>query len=155
RYPQIYASERKLLLDPRSIKVTRANFMSAMKGMAPASKREGLYPSNPLPADLIPLVGKTLSSVTSALRVHFPFQSEHHRGEEPDPWDCGCSNGSDTDTDNDTSNGNVELGGGSGNLAQGIAKEPSRSCIPDNTNTNTNTNTSLAIRASGAERLGR
>ncbi|KAI9592542.1 hypothetical protein BDF19DRAFT_388255, partial [Syncephalis fuscata] len=35
RYPQIYNSQHKLLLDPRSVNVTEIDFVAAMKGKLP------------------------------------------------------------------------------------------------------------------------
>lgn len=39
RYPQIYSSSQKLVLDVNSIAITNRDFMSAMSKMVPASQR--------------------------------------------------------------------------------------------------------------------
>lgn len=39
RYPQIYSSSQKLVLDVNSIAITNKDFMSAMSKMVPASQR--------------------------------------------------------------------------------------------------------------------
>lgn len=39
RYPQIYSSSQKLVLDVNSIVITNKDFMSAMSKMVPASQR--------------------------------------------------------------------------------------------------------------------
>jgi SpoVK/Ycf46/Vps4 family AAA+-type ATPase len=39
RYPQIYDSDEKLLIDPRTIAVERGDFESALSAITPASHR--------------------------------------------------------------------------------------------------------------------
>jgi SpoVK/Ycf46/Vps4 family AAA+-type ATPase len=42
RYPQIYKSSDKLVIDPHSIRLSRDDFMTAMKAIVPASQRSSL-----------------------------------------------------------------------------------------------------------------
>lgn len=42
RYPQIYSSSQKLVLDVNSIAITNKDFMSAMSKMVPAAQRYNL-----------------------------------------------------------------------------------------------------------------
>jgi SpoVK/Ycf46/Vps4 family AAA+-type ATPase len=39
RYPQIYSSTRKLVIDPAKIRVTLMDFVDAFNGLTPASHR--------------------------------------------------------------------------------------------------------------------
>ncbi|CAM9884431.1 unnamed protein product, partial [Hapterophycus canaliculatus] len=69
RYPQIYASEEKLLLDAKSIKVTRSHFLGALRGLTPSSQREGINPARPLPPHLSALLSDSLAAVSETLQV--------------------------------------------------------------------------------------
>ena len=50
RYPQIYESDHKLLLNPKSIFVTLSDFADALHAITPASHRAAIVHARPLPS---------------------------------------------------------------------------------------------------------
>ena len=85
RYPQVYASSQKLVIDPSEIAVVKEDFVAAMRGIIPASHRSTSAPAQSLPAHLTPLLGETLAILLEGLSFQFPFTprstaSWHGRG---------------------------------------------------------------------------
>ncbi|XP_036414003.1 ATPase family AAA domain-containing protein 2-like isoform X1 [Colossoma macropomum] len=72
RYPQIYASSQKLLLDVASISVDGRDFLSAMRKIVPASQRAVASPARALTPVVQPLLANTLISSLKALQKLFP-----------------------------------------------------------------------------------
>uniref|UniRef100_A0A8B9L7Z9 ATPase family AAA domain-containing protein 2 n=1 Tax=Astyanax mexicanus TaxID=7994 RepID=A0A8B9L7Z9_ASTMX len=72
RYPQIYASSQKLLLDVASINVEGRDFLSAMRKIVPASQRAVVSPARALTSVIKPLLTNTLNSALKALQKLFP-----------------------------------------------------------------------------------
>ncbi|KAI4873114.1 hypothetical protein NFI96_015547 [Prochilodus magdalenae] len=72
RYPQIYASSQKLLLDVASISVDGRDFLSAMRKTVPASQRAVVSPARALTAVVQPLLANTLRNALKALQKLFP-----------------------------------------------------------------------------------
>ena len=72
RYPQIYSSTRKLLVDVNSIEVTAKDFQKAMTAIIPASQRSVVSPARALSPRMKPLLKKTLSQTLEILEKIFP-----------------------------------------------------------------------------------
>ena len=72
RYPQIYTSGRKLLVDVDSIEVTAKDFQKAMKAIVPASQRSVVSPARALSPLIWPLLKKVLTQATEILEKIFP-----------------------------------------------------------------------------------
>ncbi|KAI9740996.1 MAG: hypothetical protein M1834_002707 [Cirrosporium novae-zelandiae] len=62
-YPQIYSSNKKLLIDPSKIEVKPKDFMICIKKLVPSSERSTSLGSSPLPAQMEPLLRQPLSEV--------------------------------------------------------------------------------------------
>ncbi|XP_005465038.2 ATPase family AAA domain-containing protein 2 isoform X1 [Oreochromis niloticus] len=85
RYPQIYGTSQKLLLDVSSIAVSSCDFAAAMKKMSPASHRSAASPAKPLSPVVHPLLGSALQEILGALQRMFPHAEEGmKRKREPD-----------------------------------------------------------------------
>ncbi|XP_041664268.1 ATPase family AAA domain-containing protein 2-like [Cheilinus undulatus] len=85
RYPQIYGTAQKLLLDVSSISVSSCDFVSAMKKMTPAAHRLAGTPAKPLSAVVQPLLSAALQDILEALQRLFPHAEQGmKRKREPD-----------------------------------------------------------------------
>ncbi|XP_045913868.1 ATPase family AAA domain-containing protein 2-like [Micropterus dolomieu] len=85
RYPQIYGTSQKLLLDVSSIAVTSCDFVAAMRKMSPASHRLAASPAKPLSPVVHPLLGAALHDILEALQRLFPHAEQGmKRKREPD-----------------------------------------------------------------------
>ncbi|KAG8010266.1 ATPase family AAA domain-containing protein 2, partial [Nibea albiflora] len=84
RYPQIYASSQKLVLDVNSIAITNKDFMSAMSKMVPASQRAVVSPAKALIPAIRPLLSAALQDVLHTVSRVFPHaeQGLKRKGEE-------------------------------------------------------------------------
>uniref|UniRef100_A0AAY4CJ19 ATPase family AAA domain-containing protein 2 n=1 Tax=Denticeps clupeoides TaxID=299321 RepID=A0AAY4CJ19_9TELE len=78
RYPQIYTSSQKLLLDVASINVGSRDFLSAMRKMVPASQRAVSSPAKALTSIIQPLLGPSLSSILDRLQRLFPHAEQRN-----------------------------------------------------------------------------
>ncbi|CAM9020522.1 unnamed protein product [Wickerhamomyces anomalus] len=67
RYPQIYASDDKLKIDPSTIQVGARDFMKALDKIVPSSARSSSSGSSPLPDHLKSLLEKPLAKITDKL----------------------------------------------------------------------------------------
>ena len=72
RYPQIYTSNEKLLIDPKTIEVTPKDFMISVKKMVPSSERSASSGAAPLPGSVEPLLRKPLSEIKNVLADIMP-----------------------------------------------------------------------------------
>ncbi|XP_056458216.1 ATPase family AAA domain-containing protein 2-like isoform X1 [Gadus chalcogrammus] len=72
RYPQIYSSSQKLVLDVDSITIGSRDFLSAMTKMVPAAQRAVVTPARALIPALVPLLGASLHSLLDTLARVFP-----------------------------------------------------------------------------------
>ncbi|EAU38686.1 hypothetical protein ATEG_00040 [Aspergillus terreus NIH2624] len=72
RYPQIYKSDKKLLIDPKKIDVTPKDFMLAIKKMVPSSERSTSSGASPLPKEIEPLLRSPLAELQSLLAEVLP-----------------------------------------------------------------------------------
>ncbi|XP_047240389.1 ATPase family AAA domain-containing protein 2-like isoform X4 [Girardinichthys multiradiatus] len=85
RYPQIYATSQKLLLDVSSISVSSCDFVAAMRKMKPASQRSNACPTKPLSTVVQPLLGDALHRILEVLQKLFPHAEQGmKRKREPD-----------------------------------------------------------------------
>lgn len=85
RYPQIYGTSQKLLLDVSSISVSSCDFVAAMRKMKPASQRSNACPSKPLSVVVEPLLGSALRHILEVLQKVFPHAEQGmKRKREPD-----------------------------------------------------------------------
>ncbi|KAK5458409.1 TAT-binding protein-like protein 7, AAA ATPase [Exophiala xenobiotica] len=72
RYPQIYSSTEKLLIDPKTIEVTPKDFMISVKKMTPSSERSASSGASPLPASVASLLRNQLDAVQKILADALP-----------------------------------------------------------------------------------
>ncbi|KAA8642217.1 hypothetical protein EYZ11_007455 [Aspergillus tanneri] len=72
RYPQIYKSDKKLLIDPKKIDVTPKDFMLAIKKMVPSSERSTSSGASPLPKEVEPLLRQPLMEIRSLVSEILP-----------------------------------------------------------------------------------
>ncbi|CAH2353920.1 tat-binding homolog 7 [[Candida] railenensis] len=75
KYPQIYQSDDKLKVNPKSVKVIARDFMKAVEKIVPSSARSTSSGSSPLPEHLKPLLTNTLSEISKKLRDLLPTSS--------------------------------------------------------------------------------
>ena len=71
-YPQIYSSNKKLLIDPSTIKVLAKDFMISVNKIVPASERSAASGAAPLRKDVEPLLRKPLAEVTNMVDHALP-----------------------------------------------------------------------------------
>ena len=71
-YPQIYASEKKLIIDPAQIKVLAKDFMLSVDKIVPSSERSATSGAVPLKKDIEPLLRKPLLDITAAIDKAIP-----------------------------------------------------------------------------------
>ncbi|KAM3509658.1 hypothetical protein MY10362_000452 [Beauveria mimosiformis] len=71
-YPQIYASQEKLLVDPSKINVHASDFMLSIKKLVPSSERSATAGASPLPATIQPLLQGQFDKIKRALDIVMP-----------------------------------------------------------------------------------
>ncbi|KAL4075483.1 AAA-domain-containing protein [Scleroderma citrinum] len=76
RYPQIYASNDRLLINPETIGVTLRDFMISIQKLVPSSARSTATAASPLPSQLVPLLGETFDQVKGALVKALPARQK-------------------------------------------------------------------------------
>ncbi|KAM9419441.1 ATPase family AAA domain-containing protein 2-like isoform 1-T2 [Salvelinus alpinus] len=76
RYPQIYSTSQKLLLDVGSININSQDFVAAVRKMVPASQRAVSSPAKALTPVVTPLLGNELTNVLDALQKVFPHAEQ-------------------------------------------------------------------------------
>ena len=72
RYPQIYKSNEKLVIDPSTINVTPRDFFISLRAMVPSSERATSSGAAPLPKKVEPLLRKPLAEVQARLAEILP-----------------------------------------------------------------------------------
>ncbi|XP_056141706.1 ATPase family AAA domain-containing protein 2-like isoform X2 [Lampris incognitus] len=89
RYPQIYSSSQKLVLDVNSITISNTDFMSAMAKMVPAAQRAVVSSAVALIPAIRPLLSAALQILLDTLSRLFPHaeQGLKRKREEDEP--CG------------------------------------------------------------------
>ncbi|KAJ5732049.1 hypothetical protein N7493_003530 [Penicillium malachiteum] len=88
RYPQIYKSDKKLIINPKHIDVLPKDFMIAVKKMVPSSERSTSSGASALPQNVEPLLRQALAEVQKALSEVLPTRKrltalEEAQYEEP------------------------------------------------------------------------
>ncbi|GFT89929.1 ATPase family AAA domain-containing protein 2B [Trichonephila clavipes] len=73
RYPQIYSSKEKLLLDVETIQVQSVDFINALKKMKPSVQRCSVVSCKPLSSVVKPLLDPVLQAVVHKISKIFPF----------------------------------------------------------------------------------
>ncbi|KAI7482751.1 AAA-domain-containing protein [Hortaea werneckii] len=71
-YPQIYASDKKLIIDPSKIKVLAKDFMISVNKIVPSSERSAATGAAPLKKDIEPLLRKPLAAVSNRVDEAIP-----------------------------------------------------------------------------------
>ncbi|KAL2869958.1 chromatin segregase YTA7 [Aspergillus lucknowensis] len=94
RYPQIYKSDKKLRIDPKTIEVTPKDFMLAIKKMVPSSERSTSSGASQLPKPVEPLLRQPLLELKSILSEILPQRKrltalEEAQFEEPEGSSVG------------------------------------------------------------------
>lgn len=89
RYPQIYSSNEKLLIDAKTIEVTPKDFMISVKKMIPSSERSTSSGAAPLPEAVEPLLRRPLSEIKNVIAEVLPMKKpltalEEAQFEEPE-----------------------------------------------------------------------
>jgi hypothetical protein len=72
RYPQIYATDNRLNLDPSQVVPGRVDFETALKQIVPAAHRSAKTYSAPLSSLIRPLLGNTLTEILEIVRDVYP-----------------------------------------------------------------------------------
>lgn len=72
KYPQIYLSQDKLLVEPKKVRVVAKDFMIALDKIVPSSARSSSTGSAPLPQRLQPLLQDSLDQIAERLDRIFP-----------------------------------------------------------------------------------
>ena len=72
RYPQIYISNEKLIIDPKTIEVTPKDFMISVKKMIPSSERSASSGASPLPESIAPLLRQPLAEIQARIKELLP-----------------------------------------------------------------------------------
>ncbi|KAK7898164.1 hypothetical protein WMY93_019017 [Mugilogobius chulae] len=83
RYPQIYGTSQKLLLDVSSIAVTSADFVNAMRRMSPSAQRSNASAAKPLSSTVLPLLSAALQGALERVHRLFPHAEQAQRKREP------------------------------------------------------------------------
>lgn len=71
-YPQIYSSNKKLLIDPSRIKVLAKDFMISVNKIIPSSERSATSGAAPLKKSVEPLLRKALADISQRLNEIVP-----------------------------------------------------------------------------------
>ncbi|SJX64728.1 related to YTA7-26S proteasome subunit [Sporisorium reilianum f. sp. reilianum] len=82
RYPQIYSTTDRLLLDPASIQVDAKDFMMSVNKIVPSSARASASAAAPLPERLAPLLGNVVEHAIGVLDKILPPVSKRNPLEE-------------------------------------------------------------------------
>ena len=72
RYPQIYSTNEKLVINAESIKVSAYDFHNALRSIVPASQRSSLSPAHSLSSTVFPLLASQLDALLSLVSFLFP-----------------------------------------------------------------------------------
>ena len=81
-YPQIFASDKKLLVDPAKIKVLAKDFMISINRMIPSSERSASTTSGPVKKRIEPLIRKPLEQIMQIIDDVMPQKKKRTALEE-------------------------------------------------------------------------
>ena len=132
RYPQIYESDDKLLIDPGRVVPNRADFRAAMDAITPASHRSAQAHARPLGPLRAPLLGPTLDELVEATKTAFPpFALAATANDEGDGSGGGDGDGgvfglSPEDSDSDSEDDDAILRGSAGDRSTSPARRSRR-----------------------------
>ncbi|ORY30784.1 hypothetical protein BCR39DRAFT_528294 [Naematelia encephala] len=90
RYPQIYKSQDRLLVQPGSVKVEARDFMMSVKKITPSSARSTASPAQQLPEHLVPLLKAPLDRLKKAVDHVLPERKNKTALEEAEWEDEGA-----------------------------------------------------------------
>ncbi|KAL0063917.1 TAT-binding protein-like protein 7, AAA ATPase [Marasmius tenuissimus] len=76
KYPQIYKSNDRLLLQPDSVKVGLRDFMISIKKIVPSSARSSSSAAMPLPPQFVPLLSETLENAKKVIGRVIPSEKK-------------------------------------------------------------------------------
>ncbi|CEH14670.1 aaa-domain-containing protein [Ceraceosorus bombacis] len=93
RYPQIYQTTERLLLDPQTIHVDAKDFMMSVNKIVPSSARSASSAAQPLPEHLKPLLEHTVQRAVRALQKVLPPAAKRNPLEEA-LWEDDVQSGS-------------------------------------------------------------
>ncbi|KAJ5121222.1 uncharacterized protein N7515_009183 [Penicillium bovifimosum] len=93
RYPQIYKSDQKLVIDPKTIDVVPKDFMIAIKKIVPSSERFSSSGATALPPNIEPLLRQPLSEIKSLLSEILPQRKKLTALEEAQYEEVNDGNG--------------------------------------------------------------
>lgn len=82
RYPQIYQTTDRLLLQPETIKVEAKDFMMSVNKLVPSSARSATSAAAPLAEHLKPILGETVENAIHALQKVLPPATKRNPLEE-------------------------------------------------------------------------
>lgn len=103
KYPQVYSSNARLMIDINSVQVQKIDFLDAMKSITPASHRSAIVHSRPLPSHLAPLFVEKLQLIKDLIRKVFPISAKFlDRHDEIVP--TGSTSDADTMTNEESAN---------------------------------------------------
>uniref|UniRef100_A0A8C9X9X8 ATPase family AAA domain-containing protein 2 n=1 Tax=Sander lucioperca TaxID=283035 RepID=A0A8C9X9X8_SANLU len=91
RYPQIYSSSQKLVLDVNSIAILSKDFLSAMSKMVPAAQRAVVSPAKALIPAIRPLLSATLQNILHTVSRLFPHAEQGLKRKREHNVACGVS----------------------------------------------------------------
>ncbi|XP_054638061.1 ATPase family AAA domain-containing protein 2-like isoform X2 [Dunckerocampus dactyliophorus] len=91
RYPQIYSSSQKLVLDVNSIAITAKDFMSAMSKLVPAAQRAVVSPAKALILAVRPLLSAALQDILHTVSRVFPHAEQGFKRKRTEDQFCGLS----------------------------------------------------------------
>ncbi|KAF8882024.1 hypothetical protein CPB84DRAFT_1686882 [Gymnopilus junonius] len=93
RYPQVYKSNDRLLLQPETIQVGLRDFMISIKKLVPSSARSSSSAATPLPTQFIPLLDNALEKVKEVIQRVIPIEKRLTALEEAEFEDVGGEQG--------------------------------------------------------------
>ncbi|KAI9817792.1 MAG: hypothetical protein M1827_000911 [Pycnora praestabilis] len=96
RYPQIYKSNEKLIIDPTTITISAKDFMISIKRMVPSSERGTTSGAAPLPEHIEPLLRQPLQAIKEVVAEVLPQKKQLTALEEAgfdDAQDAGDQGG--------------------------------------------------------------
>ncbi|THU83079.1 AAA-domain-containing protein [Dendrothele bispora CBS 962.96] len=76
KYPQIYKSNDRLLLQPDTISVGLRDFMISIKKLVPSSARSSSSAATPLPPQFVPLLSETVEKVKEMISRVLPLEKK-------------------------------------------------------------------------------
>lgn len=79
KFPQIYRSDEKLLVDPKQVRVNTGDFMLALNKIVPSSARSTGNTAEPLPDSVKPLLEKQFEEVKTKLEGILPEEKSNYK----------------------------------------------------------------------------